>query len=133
MAFTDEKQSFTINTTGEITGQQFPGKFTVRMKLAHRDNLRRDQFRRDLLGPGAPDASVEANRIATVFSKIWIHLTEAPTWWKEASNGLDLVDEAPVSAVYDGILKLEREAFEALKKDAAGAKDELKTTVEKAA
>jgi hypothetical protein len=117
---------FSISVTGETTGEEFKGVFKARPRLSHSMTLQRDQIRRDLLGVKGEEASVEAVNVATVFSTIWSHLTDAPGWWKESNRGLDLLDESPVAAVYDQILKLQREASVSLKKLGEEAERALK-------
>lgn len=120
---------FTINVTGESTGEQFKGLFKVKSRLSHRDSLMQDQMRRDLLGPKPGEAGQGAIASALVFSKIWIHLIEAPSWWKDQGNGVDLIDEAPVVAVYDQIQKIEAEALEKVKKGGEKAAEDLKADI----
>lgn len=117
---------FSINVTGEVTGETWRGIFKAKPRLSHRDTLLQDQMRRDLLGPKAVEAGQSAQASAMVFSKIWVHLTEAPNWWKDAANGVDLLDEAPVVAVFDAITKMEKEATEKVKKEAEKAAEDLK-------
>ena len=117
---------FSISVEGEITGEMFKGVFKCVPRLSHAGNLRRDQMRRDILGPKPEEASPDAQNISMVFSKIWAHVTEAPSWWKDSRNGLELLDESPVAAVYDQVARIEREAIEAVKKAAEQAKAELK-------
>lgn len=110
---------FTIHVVGETTGEDFRGLFKAVPRLSHRDNLRRDQLRRDILGPSPETAGADALNVAAVFSKVWVHLVETPSWWKDAKNGLDLLDETPVAAVYENVARIEREAMEAIQKAAA--------------
>jgi hypothetical protein len=109
-------REFSISTKGEVTGEDFRGVFKAKVRLNYSDRLKRDQMIRDLLG-GAKleDAGADGKNIAFVFSKLAVHLVDAPSWWKDARNGLDLEDEAPVTAVYEGILKLEEAAAAELK------------------
>lgn len=117
---------FSISVTGETTGESFKGVFKAKVRLSHRDTLLQDQMRRDLLGPKPESAGQAAVANSLVFSKIWVHLTDAPSWWKEAGNGVDLMDESPIVAVYDGIVKLEKDATDAVKKAGEAAAVELK-------
>lgn len=117
---------FSVSAVGEVTGESFKGVFKAVPRLTHRDNLRRDQLRRDLLGAKAEEASVDAVNVALVFSKILVHVVEAPSWWKDAGNGTLLLDESPVAAVYDNVIRIEREAVEAIQKKAQAAADEAK-------
>ena len=121
---------FSVSVTGEVTGETFKGVFKAVPRLSHRDNLRRDQLRRDLLGGRPEDASPDAMNVSLVFSKIWVHLTESPSWWRDSGNGVNLLDEAPVAAVFDNVARIEREAIGAVKKQAEkqaeAAAEELK-------
>lgn len=117
---------FSINVTGETTGETFKGVFKVKTRLSHRDTLLQDQMRRDLLGPKAEAAGQAAVANSLIFSKIWAHLIEAPSWWKDSGNGVDLFDEKPVVAVFDQIVKLEKDAIESVKKAGEKAAEELK-------
>jgi len=129
---TNEPQGFTIHVKGESTGETWDGAFKAKPKLTHRDSLRRDQWRRELIGSGlGVDAGSRAANIAEIFSKVWVHLVEAPKWWTDNGNGLDLIDEAPAVAVYENIIRIEKEAYEALAKEAEAAKAELQKTAEK--
>src|SRR5574343_92250 len=73
------------------TGETLYGVFKFKIVLSMRDILAQDQHYRNLIGntngtaPG-PDASA----IASIFSKLWAHLTESPSWWKERGNGIDI-------------------------------------------
>lgn len=122
---------FSVSVTGEVTGETFKGVFKAVPRLSHRDNLRRDQLRRDLLGGKPDEASPDALNVSLVFSKIWVHLVEAPSWWKDSGNGVNLLDESPVAAVYDNVARIEREAFEAVQKKAKDAAAEAAVEVKK--
>ena len=117
---------FSINVTGETTGESFKGVFKAKPRLSHRDTLLQDQLRHDLLGPKPEAAGQAAVANSLVFSKIWTHLTDAPSFWKDAGNGVDLLDEAPVVAVYDEIVRIEKEASDAVKKAGEKAAEKLK-------
>lgn len=116
---------FSVSVVGEVTGETFKGVFKAIPRLSHSANLRRDQLRRDILGPKPEDAGPDAMNVAAVFSKIWVHLTEAPSWWKDSRNGIDMLDETPVAAVYDNVARIEREAIEAVQKKASAVPTEV--------
>jgi hypothetical protein len=105
---------FSVAVKGETTGEEFKGVFKAVARLSHRGNLRRDQIRRDLLGMRPEDADAGALNVALVFSKIYVHVTETPSWWKDSKDGLELLDDSPVAAVYENVMRLEREAIEAV-------------------
>lgn len=119
-------EQFTIDA-----GPQYPGLFKMKVRLTHRDILVQDQFRRELLGPGRGEPSPGAQAVADVFSKLWVHIVEAPLWWKEAGNGIELADEDPVAAVYKEVLRIEKEAVDKVKVAGAAAIPVLKAEAAK--
>lgn len=117
---------FSISVTGESTGEKWTGSFKMKTRLSHRDQLRLDQIRRDLLGPNPDGASPRAQNQAEVFSFIAVHLLDAPMWWKSNDNGLDLQDDNVVAEVYAQITKAKSDAIEKLKKAASEAEVTIK-------
>lgn len=117
---------FSIDVTGETTGDRYQGVFKAIPRLSHSRTLNKDQIRRDLLGGKGEEASQEAINIANVFSTIYAHLTSAPSFWTDANRGLDLLDESVVAEVYSQIIKLEADASMAVKKAGEAAAKALK-------
>lgn len=107
-------------------GTTLRGTFKIKLRLSYRDVLRMDAIRRDLLGKNAELADLATSNIAAKFAKMWVHIVDAPAWWKDSGNGLDLEDAAPISEVYDAIEKMEKEHYEELQAKTASAKEELK-------
>ncbi len=127
--YSNEPVEFTIDITGEKTGEKYPGVFKARPRLSHLDTLRMDQVRRDLLGPKPELASDDAKNVASAFSKIWAHLVApTPRWWEASGGGINLLDEDPVAAVYANVLRIEKEAQEAVVKQGEKARESLKKT-----
>lgn len=116
---------FSIDVTGEVTGKPWKGVFKSKIRLSHRDQLRQDEIRRDLLGKNPETASPRAQNAADVFSFVLIHLIEAPQWWAMNGNGLDLEDDNVVAEVYGKIVEIKVEAQKKLKDEAEAAKAEL--------
>lgn len=127
--FVNEPVSVVVDVVGSVTGRRWEGAFKVRPRLSHRDYMRKDIMRRDLLGARPDEADEVASQMAEAFSKIAMHLTDAPSWWKDANNGMDLLDGEPVATLYKLISDKEKEASDSLKTKAEEAKVELKTTV----
>jgi hypothetical protein len=119
-------QAFTISVVGDITGETFRGDFRAYKFLTHRQQLMLDQRRREILGTLPDGASVRAVNQATIFAQVQVRLSDAPKWWIESGNGIDLVDDNVVLAVFDNVMKVEQEALEAVKKKAEDAKESLK-------
>lgn len=124
MATTANDAPFSLSCVGDFTGEKWVGNFRAKTKLSHRDHLAQDRIRRELQGPG-DGASKQALSRAEMFSQLAVRLTIAPTWWKEADNGLDLHDENVAVEVYNEALKIERTAWEELQKSADDAKAAL--------
>lgn len=126
MASSNDTVQFSISVNGESTGEKWVGSFKMKTRLSHKDQLRLDQIRRDLLGPNPDGASPRAQNQAEVFSFIAVHLLDAPIWWKNNDNGLDLQDDNVVAEVYAQITKAKMEAAEKLKKAAIDAEATIK-------
>lgn len=116
MEVISKEAKFTVTVVGETTGQNFSGIFRVKNRLSHREQLLRDETRRQILGSAPDAASPRAMNQALVFSEIAAHLIEAPKWWQLADGGLDLEDDNVVAAVYDGVVKTVSDFQESIRK-----------------
>jgi hypothetical protein len=119
-------QAFTVSVVGETTGETFRGEFRAYKFLTHRQQLMLDQKRRELLGANAETASVRARNQSEVFSQLFVRLSEAPKWWLESGNGMDLVDDNVMVEVFTAAMKVEEEAVASVRKKAEEAKESLK-------
>lgn len=121
----NDPRSFSVEVEGTTTKQKYNGLFKMKPLLSHREKLRRDEIKRQILG-ALPEGALQASeRTAIIFSKIWVHLIESPAWWREAGNGLDLLDEEPVMAVIDKIVDIEMEVLGKTEKEGEEAKKEI--------
>lgn len=125
MEISNDPKSFSVDVEGSTTKRRYNGVFKVRPLLSHRQKLQKDEMKRQLLGMLPDGASNDAFKTAVIFSTIWAHLVEAPGWWKDASNGIDLLDEEPIEAVIDKIVAFEEEVKGQLIKDGEKAKEGL--------
>ena len=100
---------FSVNVTGETTGETFVGKFKAKQRLSHRDKLYRDERRRALLGTKSDEAPEWVQKYAEVFSQLDVRLIEAPSWWKDSAAGLDLEDDNVIVEVYKSAMKVEED------------------------
>lgn len=119
-------QAFTISVVGEVSGETFRGEFRALKFLTHRQQLLLDQKRRELLGSNAEFSSQRARNQAEIFSQLFVRLSEAPKWWIESGNGMDLVDDNIMVEVFNAAMKVEEEAVASVKKKAEDAKEALK-------
>jgi hypothetical protein len=101
-----------------------PGRESSRPRyaLGHRDYLRQDEIRRELLGARPEGVSARAQNTAELFSFVWIHLVESPQWWTMNGNGLDLEDDNVAADVYGKIVELKLAAQKKLKEEAEADK-----------
>jgi hypothetical protein len=95
--------TFVIHETGEDTEEKFDGTFKIRTKLSFKEQLLRDELRRQYLGvtPAGTDAWVRAASLADLFSELGVRIIDAPVWWKSADNGMNLYDDNVAKAVYE--------------------------------
>jgi hypothetical protein len=119
-------QAFTVSVVGETSGETFRGEFRAVKFLTHRQQLILDQRRRELLGANPDSATVRAKNQAEVFAQLFVRLTETPKWWLESGNGMDLVDDNVMVAVFENCMSVEKNAIDELKKKAEEAKESLK-------
>jgi hypothetical protein len=125
MSTTTNTEQFTIDVVGDTSGKTFKGLFKTKVRLSHRDQLRMDEVRRDLLGKNPEAAGVRAQNQADVFSLIAVHIIEAPQWWGANGAGLDLEDDNVIAEVYGKIVDVKTEAQKKLKDAAEAASKDL--------
>ena len=126
MMILNDPKSFVINVTGASTGRLYEGLFKAKPLLSHREKIRQDVLRRRILETeGGAVPGEDANNIANIFSKIWVHVTEAPSWWKDARDGIELLDEEPVIAVLNEVLRVQKEMQDSMQKQGEEAKVSL--------
>lgn len=118
-------ESFSIDLIGENTGKTWKGVFKTKINLSHRDYLRQDQLRRELLGEKPEAAGARAANTAELMAFINIHLVEPTQWWQMNGNGLDLEDDNVVSAIYGKIVELKEAAAKKLVAKAEADKVEI--------
>lgn len=119
-------EKFTVDVVGDVTGKTWKGLFTTKLRLSHRDQLRQDEIRRELLGKGAEHASQRALNQAEIFSFLTIHITAAPSWWEQNGGGLDLDDDNVVGEIFQAVVSAKAEAMKQLQGEAETAVAKLK-------
>jgi hypothetical protein len=125
---------FSVTCKGETTGKDYQGLFTAKTALSFRESLRQDETYRVILGVRPSEASDYAASIATAISYLSVRITQSPTWWKEAGNGLDLTgDENVLVAVNKACVEAIDEAYKAFRTEGAVALGELKKSEPSAA
>lgn len=126
MASAVNEVPFSIHEVGDVTEKTYTGEFRAKVRLSHRDQLRKDQVRREILGgqPGVPGD--RALTTSMILSELAVRLTSVPEWWTDSAGGLDLEDDNVIGKVYDAAMKVEGDAVEAKKKKAEAEQKRLR-------
>lgn len=92
-----------IETTGEVTGTKYFGKFLIKPFLTHSERSEAYKLAtKNCLG--LEDAAPHRILLTTMsFLKYHIKEADANAKWWSAANGHDLFDEAPVYALSDKV------------------------------
>lgn len=123
---TNNSESFVVDLVGDVSGKTWKGVFKTKIRLSHRDQLRQDEVRRELLGKNAEHASERTKNQAEIFAFIAVHLTQFPSWWEMNDNGLDLEDDNVVGDIFANIVRLKSDSAKALRDAAEKDAKELK-------
>lgn len=124
---------FTVHVIGDTTERTYTGEFRAKKRLSHRDHLRKDQVRRELLGGQAGLATERAITTSMILSELAVRLTKWESWWDVCGKGLDLEDDNVIGVLYDKVIAIENEAVEGKKKAAEKIADEVQAEVKKEA
>lgn len=126
MAIDANDAPFTLHVVGETTDLTWKGEFRAKKRLSHRDQLLKDQVRRELLGGQAGQPTERALSTSMILSELRVRLTKFPAWWTETGLGLDLDDDNVIGEMYDKALSIEQEAIDAKKKKAEAVQEKLR-------
>lgn len=126
----DNTEAFSVHLIGDVTGETWTGGFTTKIWLSHRELLRIDQIRRQLLGETPSSPSVRAADTADMLSELQVRLVEAPAFWKDAGNGLDLVDDNLLQEVWAKVQQAVARRVEARTKQARAVQERLRAEAE---
>lgn len=123
--------SFMINVTGETTGRNYSGKFVVKTVITRRDGFIADEKRRFLLGSSPDAASSSIKGEAFIFGQLSVRIVEAPKFWTDSDNGLDLEDVNVIGEIFKITMEKEEEYQKSLKEKAGEAVKTLSKKVSK--
>jgi len=126
MAIDDNSASFTVRIEGEVSFETWSGTFRAKTRLAHKDFLLKDRFRRELLGSTGGASTDRALTTAEIISDLHIRIVDSPKWWVESEGGLNLVDDRVLVKIHELAVQVEKDALEEKKKKAEEAKKEMR-------
>lgn len=118
MAIDANDAPFTMHEVGDTSDLTWTGEFRAKKWLSHRDQLLKDQVRRELLGGQTGQPTDRALSTSMILSELRVRLTKFPPWWTEMGQGLDLADDNIIGVIYDKAVVIEQEAIEAKKQKA---------------
>lgn len=121
-----DTQDFEISIIGDKSGQKWVGKFSAYRRLSHRQELAKDKYQRELIGGDPKFASERTISQAEVIADLKVCIHQAPQWWKEVGEGLDLVDDNVLSSVWSETVRIRLEALQEVQKKAESAEKALK-------
>jgi hypothetical protein len=126
MAFDANDAPFTLHIVGETSDATYTGEFRAKKWLSHRDQLLKDQVRRELLGGQTGQPTERALTTSMVLAELRARLTKFPDWWTTSGQGLDLADDNVIGEIYAEATKIEAEAVEAKKAKAEKIQQQLR-------
>lgn len=133
MAIDANDAPFTLTVVGDTSDTTWTGEFRAKKWLSHRDQLLKDQVRRELLGGQTGLATDRAVTTSMILSELRVRLSKFPAWWAEMGMGIDLADDNVIGEIYDKAIAIEADAVEAKKKKAEKIQEQLKAAAAKKA
>lgn len=121
-----DTKEFRIQLTGDRTGTVYFGDFSCFRRLSHRQELTRDRFYRELIGPDPQNANERVISQAEVFADLKVSILKAPQFWNESGGGLDLADDNIVRTVWEEVMKARVEAIKEMEDKGKKAEEELR-------
>ncbi|CAB5221504.1 hypothetical protein UFOVP244_181 [uncultured Caudovirales phage] len=96
------------NVIGENTGKSYDGTFKVQKYLTNKERSSVSRYLETL----CRDIERDTNLILLMqaISHMKVHTAEAPSWWTDSENGLNLMDTEPVFKLYSLLLQAQRPA-----------------------
>lgn len=112
-----KERTFEFECTGEITGKQYDGRFTVLcvLNIGQKHALALEKTR--LLG-NYTNPTDDLVGYALILSNLRIRIVDGPEWWKQSRGGAMIDDEEPLIKLYQKIQEVEQEWKQGLKEKA---------------
>lgn len=124
-------QEFSFSFDSKLDGKNYAGKFKVKIRLSHREQLAIDQRRRQILGNDPNNAAPLMNQYAFAIASLQVRCLEAPSWFRDNGYGLDLEDTELLMAVFNEVYEREEAYRKELSDAADAARASLRAETEK--
>jgi hypothetical protein len=129
MFLPSNEHTFHFKATGEKTKQKYEGTFTVKCLLtaveAVEVGLRTDAFNR-----GSKTIHSSVAILNRAFAELDIRILKAPSFWKDANDGRDLLDPNIVLEVFDQALGAEKVYTDRVEAAAKEADEQAEKAIE---
>jgi hypothetical protein len=96
----DTIKKITLNVTGQDTGHLYSGSFSIETVINRRAHFTADEKRRQLIGSNPLGASPSIMGESYMLAQLFVRIVEAPKWWTDSDNGLDLLDANVIGELY---------------------------------
>jgi len=115
MDLPSKEKTFDFQHTGETTGKEYTGRFTVLcvLNVGQKHALSLEKTR--LLG-NYQNPTDDLAGLAIILANLRAKVVEAPEWWKQSQGGALIEDEDALVVLYRKIQEAEFEWKEELKK-----------------
>ena len=115
MDLPSKEKTFDFQHTGETTGKEYAGRFTVLcvLNVGQKHALSLEKTR--LLG-NYQNPTDDLAGLAIILANLRAKVVEAPEWWKQSQGGALIEDEDALVVLYRKIQEAEFEWKEELKK-----------------
>jgi|ERR1017187_604469 hypothetical protein len=118
---------FSVDLTGELTDNKYPGVFTVKCKLSMRESLKQDEIYRSILGPDSQNANPGAKSVAAAISYLATHVIKSPDWWTALEGGMRCEDMNVLAEVNNKAQEAIEAEYKKLAEEGKKAEDILKS------
>jgi hypothetical protein len=127
MELPKNESSFHYDHTGEMTGRNYNGTFTVRcvLNIAEKRIL---EIEKSTITADLNNPTGELNAIATVVANLRVRVQNAPDWFKQSIRSLDLLDDEVYFDIYSKCLEAENNWITEVKGNALGEQQAETTT-----
>jgi hypothetical protein len=109
-------KTFDFQYTGEVTGKEYTGRFTVIASLNVGQRISLESEKSRIIGI-YPNPTPDLIGLAITLAHLRVRITDdAPEWYKQSRGGELIDDEDTIVALYNKIQEMEKLWIEDLKK-----------------
>lgn len=117
MELPKNEKTFSVDIKGDTTHQRYAGQFTTLCALTisqkHQQEIEKSRLQADLAFP-----SEKLIGFSVILSTLQVKLVNYPDWWRDNFDGVGLLDENVIVAVYNQVEAAEKEWKEQVQKSA---------------